>query len=54
MLLAMPATSHMGKKLTLLYEASNIHKWYVYSDKPYSKFKPGQVQLERDYYSKAT
>jgi len=25
-----------------------------YGDKPYSKFKPGQSQLDRDYYSKAT
>ena len=27
---------------------------YVYSDKPYSNLKPGQKQLERDYYGKAT
>jgi len=25
-----------------------------YGDKAYSKFKPGQTQLDRDYYSKAT
>jgi len=25
-----------------------------YADKPYSKYKPGQQSLERDYYSAAT
>ena len=26
----------------------------LYSDRPYSKFKPGQTSLTRDYYSAAT
>ena len=33
----------------------NTHPSFpIYSDKPYSMFKPGQQSLERDYYSKAT
>lgn len=28
--------------------------WPFYSDKPYSKFKPGQTSLARDYYKDAT
>lgn len=27
---------------------------YLYSDKPYSRMKPGQTQLDRDYYKDAT
>jgi len=27
---------------------------FVNSDKPYSKFKPGQASLSRDYYKDAT
>ena len=27
---------------------------FDYSDKPYSHLKPGQKQLDRDYYGKAT
>jgi len=52
----MPATSHTGKKplefkLNIL---TNFNSTLVCSDKPYSKFKPGQTQLDRDYYAKAT
>ena len=26
----------------------------IYSDKPYSRMKPGQTRLDRDYYKDAT
>ena len=53
----MPATSHMGKKLFEHYKSATAHQSplsYELRDKPYSKFKPGQTQLDRDYYSKAS
>lgn len=45
----MEATNHMGKDHSY-YHLSN----FEHRDKPYSNLKPGQKELERDYYGKAT
>lgn len=42
----MVATGHMGKFKAIIF--------IIRRDKPYTKLKPGQESMERDFYAKAT
>ena len=59
MQLAMLASSLMGKYIWTSVQLKPKHRklkvlFFVFRNKPYSIFKPGQTQLERDYYKDAT
>ena len=66
----MQVSNHMGKlnvpassfhnllSCSFIHQSCQHHKLMkiidLYSDKPYSRMKPGQTQLDRDYYKDAT
>ena len=50
-MLATPVSSHTGKNSKILDSFNLVHDC---RDKAYSKFKPGQTALTRDYYKDAT